>query len=424
MPTFMMMAVALASMPLLGGIPADDPRGTAAGTTWYYRDAPSYQGVWQAHGIIDPQEGLGVYGLARAADGSFYLCDGDQHRLQKFSATGQFLKYIGLEGSGPGQFKSPHGIRFAFDGSYWVAERDNHRLQRFSATDAPLASFGGEGSSHGKFDEPRDIAIAADGSLWIADTDNDRLEHFSAAGAYLGTIGGMGSATGKFHHPRGIGFDYAGRLFVTDSQNGRVQVFSPAGAFIRSIGSYGGAPGQMNIPYYIAVWLDGSFYVTDNSNHRVQHFDQNGTFLSLWGKADNSFGIGPGEFAGPRGIFLDLDGTVHVSDMSGRVQRFAPRVCNTGDKTVTLAGTIAGLGKKDLKRVRVVAVGVVKGETFFAIVAPTGKTGAFSFSGFPKRAPYTLYVVGYDTVRLTLSPATLAGKAKKDVTTLKFTLAK
>jgi DNA-binding beta-propeller fold protein YncE len=406
-----------------GSHPADPVSTGASTTVWYQRDNPVYQGVWVARDI-DPQQGISLYGMARATDGSFYLCDSDFNRLQKFSSGGQFLKTVGSEGSAPGQLDNPHAIRFRFDGNYWVVETDNNRLQLFSATDTPLGSFGGEGSNHGQFNEPRDVAIAADGSLWVADTDNDRLEHFDATGKYIGTVGGSGSGTGKFYHPRGIGIDYAGRLYVTDSQNARVQVLSPTGAFIRSIGSYGTGTGQFNVPYHIAVWLDGSFYVSDNNNHRVQHFDPSGKFLSYWGRADCNYGIGQGEFAGPIGIVVDLDGTVHASDRSGRVQRFVPKVYPTGGKTVTLAGTIAGLGKKEQKRVRVVAVGVVKGVTFFAIATPSGKTNAFSFSGFPKRAPYTIYVTGYDTQKLVLTPATRTGKAKKDVSDIAFTLAK
>ena len=50
------------------------------------------------------------------------------HRIQRFSATGQFLSTWGALGTGDGQFNSPWGVAVAPHGTVYVADWGNHRF--------------------------------------------------------------------------------------------------------------------------------------------------------------------------------------------------------------------------------------------------------------------------------------------------------
>jgi len=54
------------------------------------------------------------------------------YRIQKFTSDGVFVIQWGALGTGDGQFKWPHRIAVAPDGSVYVADTDNNRIQKFS----------------------------------------------------------------------------------------------------------------------------------------------------------------------------------------------------------------------------------------------------------------------------------------------------
>ena len=76
--------------------------------------------------------------------------------------------------------------------------------------------------------------------------------------------------------------------------------------------------GMFNIPRDIVVTDRDEIVVADNANHRVQVFNSNGTLLRSFGREGNQ----PGEFFRPRGIAVDKDKKIFVSD-NHRVQIFS-----------------------------------------------------------------------------------------------------
>jgi len=86
-----------------------------------------------------------------------------------------------------------------------------------------------------------------------------------------------------------------------------------------SWGDDGAGSGQFNYPKGIAVDAQGHVYVTDSYNHRVQVFDTDGRFLREWGGQGND----PGRFQEPWGIAVDKAGNVYVADTwNHRIQKF------------------------------------------------------------------------------------------------------
>ena len=278
---------------------------------------PSYRAFQFAIGAQAP---IGQFydprSVAVAPDGTVYVADTYNHRIQRFSASGAFLGTWGARGSGDGQFDRPHGVAVAPDGTVYVADTYNHRIQRFSADGTFLGKWGSEGSGDGRFIRPEGIAVAPNGTVYVVDSGNHRIQYFSATGAFLGTWGAEGRGNGRFYDPRGVAVAPDGTVYVADTFNDRVQRFRADGTFLSTWGAFGTGDGRFVRPIGIAVAPDGTVYVADG---RIQRFRADGTFLGTWG------GSGDGQFMHPKGTAVAVapDGTVYVADSYNHlIQRF------------------------------------------------------------------------------------------------------
>ncbi|MBC8253231.1 MAG: hypothetical protein H8E35_04290, partial [Ardenticatenia bacterium] len=87
----------------------------------------------------------------------------------------KFLFAIGAQAS-VGRFDYPRGMSVAPDGTVYLADRGNHRIQRFSASGQFLGKWGSYGSGDGQFDGAGGVAVAPDGTVYVADCGNDRIQ--------------------------------------------------------------------------------------------------------------------------------------------------------------------------------------------------------------------------------------------------------
>ena len=181
------------------------------------------------------------------------------------------------------------------------------------------------GPEPGQFQQPRNMAVAPDGRIYVADTANHRIQVFNPDGGYVSTWGSFGEAQGQFNEPWGVAVGTDGRIYVLDTWNHRVQVFSPEGQFQKSWGAFVSTDGQLGEPGVfwgprgIAVDGEGNLVVTDTGNKRVQVFDPEGNFVTQFGGA----GLEPGQFDEPVGVAVGPDGSVFVADTwNQRIQKF------------------------------------------------------------------------------------------------------
>jgi len=138
-------------------------------------------------------------------------------------------------------------------------------------------------------------------------------------------IGRLGSEAGEMAGPVGVETDAAGNIYVVDSGNQRIQKFDARGTLMATAGGEGTEPGQFNQPSDVAVGTDGSVYVTDTWNHRIQKLGPDLAPVLTWGKATRDLiNPGPDEMWGPRGIAMDGEGNILVTDTgTHRVRKFA-----------------------------------------------------------------------------------------------------
>jgi uncharacterized protein (TIGR03663 family) len=242
---------------------------------------------------------------------------------------------VGSSGAGPGQFSRPRGVAIAPDGSLYVADTLNHRIQHLTPQGEVLHQWGEfccpadppQTAPPGTFNEPWGLALAPDGSVYVADTWNHRVQHFSGDGQFLGSFGVFGQAESAeaFWGPRAVAVDPQGRVYVADTGNKRVVVFDDQETALGSFGGFGLQLGGMDEPVGVALGADGLIYVADTWNQRVQVFQTIGpgdyTPVAEWdisGWFGQSLDNKPYLAVGP-------DGQVCASDPEGfRVLCFEP----------------------------------------------------------------------------------------------------
>jgi hypothetical protein len=194
----------------------------------------TFLGQWGSYGSGDGQFN-GPRDVAVAPNGTVYVADIYNHRIQRFTANGTFLGKWGVQGSDDGQFSGPSGVAVAPDGTVYVADSPayggssgNHRIQRFSATGQFLGKWGSQGNGDGQFQGPWGITVAPDGTVYVTDWLNFRVQRFSSTGTFLGKWGWWSSREGAFAWPVGVAVASDGTAYVSEWDNSRIQAFGPA----------------------------------------------------------------------------------------------------------------------------------------------------------------------------------------------------
>jgi DNA-binding beta-propeller fold protein YncE len=270
-------------------------------------------------------------GVAVAPDGTVYVTDESNDRVETFSSTGTFESTFGSDGTGNGQFVNPAGIAVGSNDMVYVADEDNNRVETFNSNGTFQSAFGTSGSGNGQFADPLGVAVGPSGTVYVLDQLNERVETFSSTGTFQSTFGSYGTGNGQFDFPQGIAVGPTGTVYVTDAAS--VETFNSAGSYGSTFGSAGSGNGQLNDPYGVAVGPTGTVYVADDDNYRVEAFSSTGTFQSALG----SSGSGNGEFEYPTGVAVAPNGMVYVTDDdNNRVERlFDPGSWVSGTNTFT-----------------------------------------------------------------------------------------
>lgn len=175
-----------------GGVSVDDRTGLVLVADFYNHLIQGFE----RDGNFLEQFGTGEYGsepgaftyptdVAHMGDGSgnFVVADAYNNRIQKLSRNGEVMWMIPDTTTNSG---SAHGL---FDVATAVATDDervyavdfeNHRIEVFTNSGQFVTSFGKEGSGMGQLQRPTDVAIDKNGTAYVVDFGNNRIQVFNA----------------------------------------------------------------------------------------------------------------------------------------------------------------------------------------------------------------------------------------------------
>ncbi len=269
-------------------------------------------------------------GIDIAPDGSIYVADSKNNQIKHFSTTGVLLDKwgsfgsiadttIGAEG---GTFFEPWDVAVSPDGTVYAADTWNHRIQKFTADGQFISMWGyfaTDNSSLGYWG-PRGITVDADGNVYFTDTGNKRILVFDKEDNFVAQLGTGGSDFGQFNEPVGIALDENNKLYVADTWNARVQVIAPdlelnTSTPLLSWNVEGWYGESTNNKPFIAVNAEGNVFVTDPEGSLILEYSASGVLLHAW----DIRGVEDETITMPVDIEFAEDGTMWVSDAASNM---------------------------------------------------------------------------------------------------------
>ena len=136
-------------------------------------------------------------------------------------------------GAEPGQFRYPSFVAVGSDGTVYVTDQMNFRVQQFDADGNFQRIIGRLGDVPGSFARPKGVAVDSDGHVYVVDGAFNNVQIFDREGRLLLAFANFGSGDGELWLPLGLAVDSHDRIYVADRYNNRIQLYqyltAPAG---------------------------------------------------------------------------------------------------------------------------------------------------------------------------------------------------
>lgn len=133
-------------------------------------------------------------------------------------------------GDGPNEFRTVHGVELARDGTLYVADRDNGRVQVFDRNGRYKTQVFIHRTATSR-QSAAGIGLSADRAqrwLYVLDLGNSQLVVLDRKSLTpVADIGGPGKNPGQFSTPHLMAVDSKGDIYVAEVSGGRVQKLTP-----------------------------------------------------------------------------------------------------------------------------------------------------------------------------------------------------
>ena len=154
----------------------------------------------------------GAYGIAFNNREEMVVSECNAHRLSILDTRGQKIRTFGSRGDSPHQMIFPAGIATDDSGNIYVSS--DHKLQKFTSTGELIKCVGREGRKEGEFDDHG--LTLCDNLVYVCDRNNHHIQVFDLDLNFVRSIGSLGSGRGEFVKPFDVKFDTAENMYVAD----------------------------------------------------------------------------------------------------------------------------------------------------------------------------------------------------------------
>jgi DNA-binding beta-propeller fold protein YncE len=175
-------------------------------------------------------------GVAVGPNGHLFVADFFNQRVQELEPDGTFVRQWGTTGEKgyflAGGFNYPIDVAVGDDGTLFVVDGYNDRIQVFGPDGDFVRKWGGpfainiRGDHHGWFATPTSIALGPQGAVFIVDQENNRVQKFTRDGGFLTTFGNPHQGPGYTESAVAVATD--GTLYTTNLIDNEVEVWEPA----------------------------------------------------------------------------------------------------------------------------------------------------------------------------------------------------
>lgn len=273
---------AFAAPELVAQLPSAAPPAVASPSA----SAVAAKGPFEPLGAY-PLSDLGIavpLAMAAGPDGLLYVLDSTPSVVVVDPDTGKIVRTWGRAGAGPGEFDLSRAddnpgngdIAVAGDGTVYVADGSNHRVQAFKPNGTFLRQFGSFGAGPGEFGDVQEVVVAPDGSVYVMDDQAAPLSKFSAAGKFRWRMPLDPAAPEAGHVPHGVAVRPDGSLLLSCEDCGHLLVLDPKdGKVVQRLADVD----QLVSAGYLELGPDGRIYVAQFYPVSEVVLDADGSFL-------------------------------------------------------------------------------------------------------------------------------------------------
>jgi sugar lactone lactonase YvrE len=215
---------------------------------------------WTTGGAILGHDYFSPVAVAGARGGSAWIVDTLNGVVRHVDARGRLLGAVGGAGSAAGQLRRPSGVALGPDGTVYVADTGNDRVQAFSPRGRLRSSF----AAHVRLSAPSAVAIGPGGRLFVVDAGHRRVVVLSPDGRLVARWRAAGVDE--------IAVDGRGRVFLAGTDRDRIEMRTTGGRPLGEFGRTGTGAGELSSPRGVVLDCHGDLLVADWGNNRVQRF--------------------------------------------------------------------------------------------------------------------------------------------------------
>ncbi|CAF4169007.1 unnamed protein product [Rotaria sp. Silwood2] len=259
------------------------------------------------------------YGAAFDSSGTLYVADRYNHRIQRFvggSTTASTVSGLSLY--------YPADVKVDSANNLYILDTYNFRILRWSSGTVTVVAGGhGNGGAYSQINYSYAMLLDSSANIYISDCDNDRVMLWYAGNTVAGVLVaggyGRGNAPQQFSCSVGMSVDTNGIMYITDYYNHRVQQWNPGAAIGITVAGRTSVSGPWayTLTYPVSVIHDqyNYLYILDAGNSRIQRWVPG---------ADYGYTVVAATISTPRGLFLDVNGNMVVTDQDyHRIVSFA-----------------------------------------------------------------------------------------------------